>query len=636
MAYVHFGEGSTFEHRTDNTNIQFYLVSQAAAGLNNADGKTWIPAGSDIPGAAAAALNTWSQVTTATVHFAPLQMTNTAGGTSGQNTIIFDDTTENRQLLGAALAVTLRYGPSDTVQSTNVVFSPLIEFSTDLSAGTYDFQSVLTHELGHSLGADHTGVLSAVMFQASAPQRADQRVLSQDDLAFVTETYPAQTSIGQLGYGTITGNVQDPSGNFLRGALITAQDPVTGKVVGTLSNLTSGYFTFIVPAGSYRLWAEPLTGLVTGANLYLSATQKTDTSFQVGAAGGIVAVAAGAVAQGNIVTQAGVSPIAIKYAAALPAGQDSVELYSGPSSLPSGQEVVFIFEATGLGVAFSSNDIGFQGPVTIVPGSVLSLGKNQYQMVLDIPPVSTVTAASMIIDYNGSSASYSGGFVIEPVNPQTSVAGVGNAFDYTSGAVAPGEIVAIFGTNVGPAAGLAGALNAGGDLANSLAGIQVTFDGVPAPIFFASAGQINVEVPYEVAGKSSTSMLVMSGISAGAPVTIPVLSAEPGLFPVALNPDGTLNSKSNPARVGQYISLYATGLGDLAGISTGQIVPGAAAAAGVSVAVDGVTSSPEYAGSAPGFTGLDQVNVVGLTAGQHALSVSGAGQTSQTIAVWAQ
>ena len=260
-------------------------------------------------------------------------------------------------------------------------------------------------------------------------------------------------------------------------------------------------------------------------------------------------------------------------------------------------------------------------------------------MTLNIPATSSVTAASMILNYKGNTAAYSGGFVIQPVPPGFTAGGVGNAFNYASGAVAPGEIVAIFGTDMGPATPALGNLNAGGDLANSVSGMQVTFDGVLAPIFFASTGQINVEVPYEVAGKSSTSMVVSSGVSASAPITMLVHSGIPGLFSSALNPDGTLNTATNPSHVGEYVSLYATGLGSLTqsgkAVVTGQLVVGAALATGITVTVDGASSVPYYAGAAPGFTGLDQVNLVGLTAGQHSVAVVN-GPSSQTIPVWVQ
>ena len=635
MAYVHAQRSGVNEYRADNANIQISLNSAAISGLNNSSGQPWIVAGSDIPGAASAALNAWNEIATANFHFAPLQTTSSLEGQDGENVIAFDDTPETRQMLGAALAVTVRYGSVDggpVIEKSDILFNPVHVFSTNLAPGSYDFQSVLTHELGHALGSSHTGVLSATMFQASGMQNTDETVLSHDDMAFATETYPKQN-----GYGTLAGSVHDGAGNALRGALIAAQDPVTGIIVGSLSNFNDGTFSFILPAGNYQLWAEPLTGLVAAANLYIPATQVIDTAFQIGAPSSAVQVVAGSTTQAQIVPASGISPIQIKFAAAVPPNvSGGFDLYAGASSIPSGGQTDFIFEASGLGVDLTDSDFSFIGPVTLVPGSVVSLGRSQYQISLNVPATFTVTAASMFLNYKGSTAAYSGGLLIQPVTPQFTGPGVGNVFNYASGAVAPGEIVAIFGAHLGPVSPVGGFLDLGGNLASILAGVQVTFEGVVAPIFFASPGQINVEVPYEVAGKSAVTVAVSSGVSQSAPVVIPVQSATPGLFTSALNPDGTVNTQANPAPAGQYVVLYATGLGVLPGIATGQLAAAAAPASAVSVVVDGVTSQPNYAGAAPGFTGLDQVNLVGLTSGQHSIAVVASGQASQTIAVWVQ
>ena len=72
------------------------------------------------------------------------------------------------------------------------------------------------------------------------------------------------------------------------------------------------------------------------------------------------------------------------------------------------------------------------------------------------------------------------------------------------GPVAPGEIIVIFGAGLGPESGVAGALDSSGVLANLLSGAEVRFDGVPAPLFYAQFGQINVQVPYTVAGNTTT------------------------------------------------------------------------------------------------------------------------------------
>ena len=79
-----------------------------------------------------------------------------------------------------------------------------------------------------------------------------------------------------------------------------------------------------------------------------------------------------------------------------------------------------------------------------------------------------------------------------------------NAASLIGGAVAPGEIVTIYGSGIGPVQGVAGALNASGLLSNLVGGAEVHFDGVAAPIFYTQAGQVNAQAPYTIAGQSIT------------------------------------------------------------------------------------------------------------------------------------
>ena len=102
--------------------------------------------------------------------------------------------------------------------------------------------------------------------------------------------------------------------------------------------------------------------------------------------------------------------------------------------------------------------------------------------------------------------------VPDPVAPapviQLSAITVVNAVSLQEGAVAPGEIAAIFGAGLGPDAGVTGALDATGMLPAALGGVEVRFDGTPAPIFYAQAGQVNVQVPYTVAGSATVDVEV--------------------------------------------------------------------------------------------------------------------------------
>jgi uncharacterized protein (TIGR03437 family) len=197
-----------------------------------------------------------------------------------------------------------------------------------------------------------------------------------------------------------------------------------------------------------------------------------------------------------------------------------------------------------------------------------------------------------------------------PVSTQLALV---NAASQSQGAVSPGEIVTIYGTGIGPASGVTGALDASGLMGNLLAGTQVTFDGVPAPLFYAQASQINAQAPYTIAGENVTQVEVFyQGQLVGA-LSLPVVAAAPALFPVALNQDGSLNSSSAPAARGTVVTLFGTG----EGLTNGGNIAGQPATAPypvptlpVTLTVAGISAQLLYAGEAPNFAGLLQIDAV--------------------------
>src|ERR1039458_6362779 len=120
-------------------------------------------------------------------------------------------------------------------------------------------------------------------------------------------------------------------------------------------------------------------------------------------------------------------------------------------------------------------------------------------------PQTLAPAAQMQVTLPGYGAAL---LRLSNAQPNLPAAGVANAASYTSGAVAPGEIVSLYGTALGPAAGAGLQLTDPLLVANALAGVHVLFDGVPAPIVYASAGQVNAVVPYAAAGQSTTTLQV--------------------------------------------------------------------------------------------------------------------------------
>lgn len=206
--------------------------------------------------------------------------------------------------------------------------------------------------------------------------------------------------------------------------------------------------------------------------------------------------------------------------------------------------------------------------------------------------------------------------------PSITAAGVVNGATFQSGPVAPGELVSIFGSAIGPSAPAFLTLTNPRLVANSLQGVRVFFDGVPAPLLYASSGQVNAVVPYAVAGHAATQMqLEYLGVLSN-PVTLQVAATAPGIFSITgsgqgqgaiLNArNGTINSALNPAVRGDWVSIFATG----AGVTTPPSVDGLVASAplpvpnaDVSVTMGGLPCQIQFEGAAPGLvSGVLQIN----------------------------
>ena len=135
-----------------------------------------------------------------------------------------------------------------------------------------------------------------------------------------------------------------------------------------------------------------------------------------------------------------------------------------------------------------------------------------------------------------------------------------------SGRLAPGELIAIYGLNIGPTTP-AYATAPDGFLPTTLAGVRIAINGVAAPLLYASATQINVVTPVElIAGSDTQLQLTVNGAAFN--VQARVDGAAPGVFinpnsggAAAINQDGALNSPGNPAPDGSFVSIWTTGTG---------------------------------------------------------------------------
>ncbi len=211
--------------------------------------------------------------------------------------------------------------------------------------------------------------------------------------------------------------------------------------------------------------------------------------------------------------------------------------------------------------------------------------------------------------------------------PAFAANGVVNAASYAAGGVSPGEMITVFGSNLGPAGTTTLVVNSAGLISRTLGATRVLFDTLAAPVIFTSAGQLAAMVPYGVSGKTTTQMRVEYGGIQSLPVTVPVLPSVPGIFSTDMSGKGqgsilnvnptdgslTLNSASNPAARGSAIAIYATGEGAIdQPFVDGQLALATLAKPllGVTASVGGIPAEVLYAGSAPTMVaGFFQVNL---------------------------
>jgi uncharacterized protein (TIGR03437 family) len=206
--------------------------------------------------------------------------------------------------------------------------------------------------------------------------------------------------------------------------------------------------------------------------------------------------------------------------------------------------------------------------------------------------------------------------------PTLSLAKIVNAASYAGPSVSPGEIVVLGGTGLGPATLAPLTLGPTGSVSTNVACVKVLFNGVAAPIVYASSTQTAVAVPYDVDGAASATVVVSVNGQQSNAVTLPVVAAAPGIFTAdasgagpgaILNSDLTVNSPSNPAAKGSIVAIYMTGEGQTtpAGVNGRVTSTPPAPRQSVTATVDGQPAEIRFAGEAPGIlSGVMQVNVL--------------------------
>jgi uncharacterized protein (TIGR03437 family) len=210
--------------------------------------------------------------------------------------------------------------------------------------------------------------------------------------------------------------------------------------------------------------------------------------------------------------------------------------------------------------------------------------------------------------------------------PGISPADILNAAGLLGGKVAPGEVIVLFPSNAGPSVLAGQQFDPDGRVSTQIGGMRVLFDGVAAPMAYTVTGHACAVVPYEVAGKTSTRVVVEYRGERSEPVMLPVVESAPALFTLdgtgkgqaaMLNETGCCNSRRNPAAPGEAAVLYATGAGQTFPSSVTGAVEAhnrdsdyPAPRAAVHVLVGGQSAEITFLGSAPHMvSGMVQINI---------------------------
>jgi adhesin/invasin len=229
------------------------------------------------------------------------------------------------------------------------------------------------------------------------------------------------------------------------------------------------------------------------------------------------------------------------------------------------------------------------------------------------------------------------------VEPQ----GVLNAASFAVGyPIAPGSFVALFGSGMGTQTATATAL----PFPKLLGNVSLTVNGIPAPLYFVSPGFIKFVVPYGVTGLTATIVVTANNVASNA-VDIPLAASAPGIFSLPQNGLGdgalrhgnaTIISAANPAKIGETIEMYLTGMGGvtpalLDGAPAPLAEPLARVTGPVAVTIGGVPCEVAFSGLTPGLAGLYQLNIkipAGLVPGSYSLAVQTLEGFTDMVNIW--
>lgn len=377
----------------------------------------------------------------------------------------------------------------------------------------------------------------------------------------------------------------------------------------------------ILPTG-LSVSAGAISGTPTNAGTFLVTIQVTDSSTPPVVAFSQLEL---------VIDPAGATGLRITVnASPLPIG-DTSSVY-GPVMLTvsGGTGGPYTWSASNLPAGMTLSSAGALGGTAASDGSggaVAAAIVSDTSALLTIPAGELAEAGvlrlTMTTAAPGGGTSNEAPFQVYGPNPQ--ITAVVNSASYQQGTLAPGDVIAIFGVGLGPAA-LTIFDPSTPPIPTTLATTSVTINGTSAPILYTSAGTVGVIVPYSINTATAQVVVTYSG-NASQAFTVAVAASDPGVYSLASSGQGqgailnfdaatgdfSINSASNAAPKGSTVVLYITGAGATSSAVDDQLIPANPAvtpAVAPTVTIGGLGATVLGAQAPPGsIPGLMQINV---------------------------
>lgn len=481
------------------------------------------------------AFDTWQNLPTSSIAFryegtTPIQN----GGNDGVNVISFQDTSFSFGT--GTIAVTLSSSSQGFFRDADILFNPSnpsITFATDGRPDGFDIQAIATHEIGHFLGLDHTSIVSATMNPTGGRGTVFPRVLKSDDIVGASTLYPEPTVLTAT--GGLRGRISN-GGASVFGAHVVVLDTGGNAVVSTLTELDGSYQISGLAPGSYSLFAEPLDGPVTEANIGGQYDSRVNVNFTTTFLGDTLSPAQ----RGSIQISAGNTLQEVNIGV-LPAPPSALNLTSPGLGQRVSQGATTAFNVRGDGVV--------DGVTFLVPGPSLSFAPPTFSSGNTARLSATVEASAAIgvrpifALRADATSSLTGGLIVTGPPPVLSSIQPG------AGANSGGTRVTVTGANFG-------------------LGTEVFLAGVPLT---------------DVAVLDSTTLIGTTGANRAGPLTL-----------LAVNPDGTSGTLS-AAFVASALPPVVNAVSPISGPPTSQVTISGSnfdnSATNVSVAFGGVAAT---------------------------------------------